>query len=79
MKTSSTLPLLANFIEPPIGLVSVLAIDAPKIIVVVDVGHVYTSTKVVPILPLVYDLKVFALLYPHYLSTINIKKFTYLS
>jgi hypothetical protein len=39
MKTSSTptpLPSLANFIEPPIALVSILARDAPNIIAVVD-------------------------------------------
>ena len=40
MKTSSPLPLLANFIEPPIGLLSILAIEAPNIIVVVYTGHV---------------------------------------
>ena len=43
MNTSSALaplPFFANFIEPPIGFVDILASDAPNIIVVVEPGQV---------------------------------------
>ena len=57
----AAVPFLANFIEPPIGYDSVFAILAPNTIAVVELGQVYVSLKVVPILPVATDLNVFAI------------------
>jgi hypothetical protein len=57
----AALPFFATLIEPPIGDECVLAILAPKTIVVVEDGQVYVSLNEVPILPVVTDLNVFAI------------------